>query len=393
MQKIKRISGYLCVVMCIISIIIAISIIIPSHKDFEIAMALTIVAVICALYAYYLLKKTPTEISPLRIVIGVNCIGVCILGAYEIFTSSQDEKIQNFAATVFCAFLAFFLLKNNKSNKPKELRNIIISAPGSPNNQNFTNPMPPPPTQNITSQPQIALPDHSTLTSNMPNKLSATYSKSQAQDDLRILNDCTKLMQTTTNFETFFSRYELAMKKALALQQSGMNVGNFTKSNQIIELKQNNLERILQTTYNKEISAINGLKTAKGKINRTNKLLDMLSQYSNELEVVNGYSKIVNNLKELQKELKAEQKAIISEKYQASYQATIADAERIKATYESLETEYYQIVGEPDCKYYKVCKQHNNKVYPMSEYKIGRTAPPFHEKCTCITVPYFEDEF
>ena len=119
----------------------------------------------------------------------------------------------------------------------------------------------------------------------------------------------------------------------------------------------------------------------------------MLSQYNDELEVVNGYSTIVNSLKKLQKELKDEHKAVISEKYQVAYQTAVADAERIKSDFENSGTERYQILGEPDCKHYKICKQNNGKVYYLSEYQIGKTAPPFHEQCTCTVIPYFDDEF
>lgn len=394
MQKAKRILGYLCVVMCIISLIIAISIIISSHEDIDVATALTMVAVICGLYAYYLLKKTPTEISILRIFIGVNCIGVCILGAYEIFTSSQGEKMQNFAVTFFCAFLAFFLLKNNKSNKQKELKNInIAQAPSSLNNQDFVSKTEPGYKTNNNPQSQPTLPDGFTHANNIPNRISTKYSEMETQNDLRILNDCINLMQTTNNFDTFFSRYELAMKKSSTLESAGLNINPDITSQALMQLKNSNLERILQTAYEKELSSINGLKTTKGKINRINKFLETLSKYKEYLISVNSYKKIALNLHTQKRELETEQHTAISEEYQAAHQKSIADAERIKKMYEALETERYQIIGEPDCKHYKICRQNNGKVYYLSEYKTGQTAPPFHERCTCTVVPYFDDEF
>jgi len=158
-------------------------------------------------------------------------------------------------------------------------------------------------------------------------------------------------------------------------------------------MKQPNLERILQANYEKELSAINSLKTAKGKINRIDKILANLADYQNELESVNDYNEIVKKLKKLKTAIKQEQKAIISEKYQDTYQAAIADAEQIRANFESIDVERYQIMGEPDCQHYKICARHNNEVYPLSEHKIGVTAPPFHEQCTCTIVPYSDDKF
>ena len=50
----------------------------------------------------------------------------------------------------------------------------------------------------------------------------------------------------------------------------------------------------------------------------------------------------------MKKELRTEQNTLISEDYEAAYQRAIADAEQIKERLESLETERYQILGEPD---------------------------------------------
>lgn len=35
----------------------------------------------------------------------------------------------------------------------------------------------------------------------------------------------------------------------------------------------------------------------------------------------------------------------------------------------------------------------DGKHFPMSEWKVGVTAPPFHVHCRSTTVPYFDDEF
>ena len=38
-----------------------------------------------------------------------------------------------------------------------------------------------------------------------------------------------------------------------------------------------------------------------------------------------------------------------------------------------------------------LCAQLDGKVYPMSEYQVGVTAPPFHPWCRGTTAPYYED--
>ena len=40
-----------------------------------------------------------------------------------------------------------------------------------------------------------------------------------------------------------------------------------------------------------------------------------------------------------------------------------------------------------------ICRNLDGKHYPMSEYKAGVTAPPFHVYCRSTTAPYFDDDF
>lgn len=35
----------------------------------------------------------------------------------------------------------------------------------------------------------------------------------------------------------------------------------------------------------------------------------------------------------------------------------------------------------------------DGKVFPISEYEAGVTAPPFHVNCRSTTVPYFDENF
>ncbi len=39
----------------------------------------------------------------------------------------------------------------------------------------------------------------------------------------------------------------------------------------------------------------------------------------------------------------------------------------------------------------ELCGELDNKIYKMSEYATGTTAPPFHPWCRCCTAPYFAD--
>lgn len=62
-----------------------------------------------------------------------------------------------------------------------------------------------------------------------------------------------------------------------------------------------------------------------------------------------------------------------------------------KDCFKDLDVEKYVIVETLDGKTCSLCAQLDGKVYPMSEYAIGVTAPPFHPWCRGTTAPYFDD--
>ena len=62
-----------------------------------------------------------------------------------------------------------------------------------------------------------------------------------------------------------------------------------------------------------------------------------------------------------------------------------------KECFEDLDVEEYEIVGTFDKNMCSECGTLDGEHAPMSEYKEGITAPPFHPWCRCTTVPYFED--
>lgn len=59
--------------------------------------------------------------------------------------------------------------------------------------------------------------------------------------------------------------------------------------------------------------------------------------------------------------------------------------------FKDLGVERYVIVETLDHETCSLCGQLDGKVYPMSEYQVGVTAPPFHPWCRGTTAPYFED--
>ena len=62
-----------------------------------------------------------------------------------------------------------------------------------------------------------------------------------------------------------------------------------------------------------------------------------------------------------------------------------------KDCFKDLDVEKYVIVETLDGKICDLCAQLGGKVYPMYEYAIGVTTPPFHPWCRGTTAPYFDD--
>ena len=64
-----------------------------------------------------------------------------------------------------------------------------------------------------------------------------------------------------------------------------------------------------------------------------------------------------------------------------------------KDCYTKLDVEQFEVVETLDEFTCAVCGGMDKKHFPMDEYVIGVTAPPFHPNCRGCTSPYFEDEF
>lgn len=72
---------------------------------------------------------------------------------------------------------------------------------------------------------------------------------------------------------------------------------------------------------------------------------------------------------------------------ESAYFATAAQ----KDCYNELDVEKYQVVGALSMSTCEYCGSLDGKVFPMSDFRTGETAPPFHPRCRCTTAPYFAD--
>lgn len=64
-----------------------------------------------------------------------------------------------------------------------------------------------------------------------------------------------------------------------------------------------------------------------------------------------------------------------------------------KECFAELDVEQFEVVATLDSHTSQLCRDMDGKHFPMSQYEIGVTAPPFHVNCRSTTCPYFNDEF
>lgn len=64
-----------------------------------------------------------------------------------------------------------------------------------------------------------------------------------------------------------------------------------------------------------------------------------------------------------------------------------------KDCFNELDVELFEIVATLDSHTSEICQEMDGKVFPMSQWEVGVTAPPFHVWCRTTTVPAFGDEF
>ncbi len=61
--------------------------------------------------------------------------------------------------------------------------------------------------------------------------------------------------------------------------------------------------------------------------------------------------------------------------------------------FNELDVEEFEIIATLDSHTSKVCQDMDGKHFPMKDYEVGVTAPPFHPFCRSVTAPWFEDNY
>ena len=197
-------------------------------------------------------------------------------------------------------------------------------------------------------------------------------------------------IQTQNSLETMFAQQMGTMKKALSdvyasgyyhtayAVQQGFGLGW-----DIAGLDQAQIEKVLSKPW-----AVDGYNFSTRIWNNKTKLIG---------EVHNELSKNLLTGADPQKAIDSLAKKMGTSKSNAgrlvmTEQAYFSSAAQ-KDCFNSLDVEEYEIVATLDSHTSDICRSLDGKVFKMSDYKPGATAPPFHVYCRSTTAPHFKENF
>ena len=143
----------------------------------------------------------------------------------------------------------------------------------------------------------------------------------------------------------------------------------------------NRLEMILDQPW-----AVDGTNFSSRLWSQQSKLVNQLSQALTQACVRGeGYTETTEYLARLLNTSKSNAgRLVVTE---SAYFASRAQ----NSCYDELGAEQFEIIATLDNLTDPECQDLDGKVYDMSEFEVGVTAPPFHPNCRCTTVPYFDD--
>lgn len=197
-------------------------------------------------------------------------------------------------------------------------------------------------------------------------------------------------IQTQNSLETMFAQQLGTMKKALSdvytsgyyhtayAVQQGFGLGW-----DIAGLDQVQIEKVLSKPW-----AVDGYNFSTRIWNSKTKLIG---------EVHNELSKNLLTGADPQKAIDSLAKKMGTSKSNAgrlvmTEQAYFSSAAQ-KDCFNDLDVEEYEVVATLDSHTSDICRSLDGKVFKMSDYKPGVTAPPFHVYCRSTTAPHFKDNF
>lgn len=197
-------------------------------------------------------------------------------------------------------------------------------------------------------------------------------------------------IQTQNSLETMFAQQMGTMKKALSdVYASGYYHTAYTVQQgfglgwDIAGLDQAQIEKVLSKPW-----AVDGYNFSTRIWNSKTKLIgEVHSELSKNLLTGADPQKAIDSLAKKMGTSKSNAGRLVM-----TEQAYFSSAAQ-KDCFNDLDVEEYEIVATLDSHTSDICRSLDGKVFKMSDYKPGATAPPFHVYCRSTTAPHFKDNF
>lgn len=197
-------------------------------------------------------------------------------------------------------------------------------------------------------------------------------------------------IQTQNSLETMFAQQMGTMKKALSdVYASGYYHTAYTVQQgfglgwDIAGLDQAQIEKVLSKPW-----AVDGYNFSTRIWNSKTKLIgEVHNELSKNLLTGADPQKAIDSLAKKMGTSKSNAGRLVMTE-QAYFSSTAQ-----KDCFNDLDVEEYEIVATLDSHTSDICRSLDGKVFKMSDYKPGVTAPPFHVYCRSTTAPHFKDNF
>lgn len=226
------------------------------------------------------MKKVLTKVATaLRIAAGTVCAIFAVTCLVLIFT---EEPVAVFVlmAVIFAGLTALLLIPRKKKRAPEPVKCTAVPAG---------------------RQIEFDVPEE------ILQEMRGAYSVMQAKDDARIMLDSFKLVQQTTNLDTFLSRLHLCRQKALTLLQAekagikGLRqIGMTDKCNYILSTVPEAKAAFLERSSFTAITSAFQLKTPAGQRRKLQTYLDSLGEHRTDfMDVEHEYTATIERIQEV----------------------------------------------------------------------------------------------
>lgn len=211
--------------------------------------------------------------------------------------------------------------------------------------------------------------------SRVSNISSTRYWETELEGHLRVMDDCAQIMNSTTNIDTFFFRYDRLIDRFRMIDEMEIpfEQGSLTPKKAVEQIRNHcsdDINAFIVRCYTKAGNS--------GAVSSS--FFWQFDKYKERLFYDNTVL-----LRKLYKESKCKDKDCW--KMLIDLGAYTSNQDRLRS-YREIGIEYYTFSCYKNIEPCPVCKAMEGKTFKVSEAVIGVNCPPLHSGCGCFIAPY-----